>query len=569
MEYELEDQKPIALGQIDYKFSTSDSLKPTFSVSDIEILSIKDFLQPLLSIEIYFNSIIFPNYIFAITASNDFAEHNKQNKDDFIFQVVCENSNIPVILPQQDEGSKPQFQNRLLQDETTSASTDYVPEDSLSSDFSSEIFNLNSAENSNPEILEYKKPYITKKYQLNTDYLMAVEPPSLSGRTLKFVFLNVWTDDTKDLEFNVSLISNYDTPTPDKIFTQLVKAAKSLQLEGNDQIQIENVSNDLEVENVESDFSIKITTDFVILGKPFYLFLTFGGNIILREDNKFLIDGKEYQGSIEAGRLVMLNFQYSRNFVGKSFVLSIPNLKKSSSGSCIASIIFKNEKNSAKKTKVLMHEARINYGSRNIVITELKFSDLKTYNTVDVLFSIKYDIIRAIEIDDVIRFIFPKDFPTAVEYEASNKCEIKICENETFKICSLIDSTCIMIDNYVNVAFKKKWVPKGTENQQIFTNNITIFANITIFGVKTSPNNGKIGSILVFSYRNPGMFYLGENSPVTDEYIYPVLIKGLYSIYRVIDPESTVDMTTVNVLKGTIKRIFLKDFLGLVIYFDF
>ena len=568
MEFELEDNKPIALGEIEHEF-TLESTNPSFSVTGSPIFSMKDFIQPYFSVEIIFKDIIFPNYVFVLTVPDDFVENNSQEKNAlFSFKAECQNLDVTVALT--EDGVQPlnQFPTRLLQGETSvdnsidnstnSSNVDPTNSDSLNSSVS-ELFDLSSTVSTEPKTIKYKKPYITKKEK--GKFLVAVEPPSLSRRSLKLNFLNFWADSTKDLELTINLHTNYEINTNEKIFSQTVKS-ESFPI-SQQEIIIEDISNDLEIPNVESDFSIKITPSFDFLGKAFFLFLSFGEGIILRDDYKFYIDGKQYQGLVEGSTSVMMTFKYSRNF-GRSLVLSIPYLKKPHSAIddkkefLVSMVCIDNKANDASQTKLLMRKSQIIDQKPSIIITDIRLSDLKTYNTADIIFSIRYQTSLAIAINDVFRFFFPKDFPAAYEYEASNKCEIKICEDETFKICSLIDSLCNMIENHVNLVFKKELAPKGTENSEIF-------ANITIFRIKTSPFYGKIGAISVFHYSSLIMEIKGKNSPTSDQYVYPVLIQYLYSVCHVTNPESTDDVAIVNVLKGTIKRIFLKDFLGLVI----
>ena len=167
MEFELEDNKPIALGEIEHEF-TLESTNPSFSVTGSPIFSMKDFIQPYFSVEIIFKDIIFPNYVFVLTVPDDFVENNSQEKNAlFSFKAECQNLDVTVALT--EDGVQPlnQFPTRLLQGETSvdnsidnsTNSSNVDPTNSVSLNSSvSELFDLSSTVSTEPKTIKYKKP---------------------------------------------------------------------------------------------------------------------------------------------------------------------------------------------------------------------------------------------------------------------------------------------------------------------------------------------------------------------------------------------------------------------------
>lgn len=518
---------------------------------------------------IYIGDTLLHNYEIHITPSPEFLEVNKNNKYLFIdFEVKNLETDVDYVyetyfiyLVAQNHEYEEEKKRRFLQ-ENDNSNIEKIKRKLIEENPDASTGNLGLDEvflGKNPS--RYRNAVVTKFY-INEEgtVIIRLAQPSLFKKMVKVnLHRYLMKDDVNVLKMKFEL----------KVGNKVIISKDQENILPNypkGDIDLKITSKDIELENFESKLTVEISPkllfdddDEVFFG---ILYVAFNSVDINKKMMVYMNEDEVYNGLALNHYLVMA---LTKKSVGKNFSLTIPYLKKplsNTTGELVISMLLFSSKNDIfcqnsiplPKTQPIINSQSFYL----IAIESIYFSDYNTFISdaqLQLVFSLNITELLA---DDAFRLYLPADFPQEVFYNSPvHRCNLSQIDND-LQYLKTITMDCSMVYRQIEIKIGKAFT---------FDQMTTVKFSLTIDNLFTTPNYGYVGSFDLIFFSLSTFVVKGLNIKPVDLYTKPIMMQGLSLINKVTKLDDVVDLKIIELMKGSIKTIYIKDFEGNVILY--
>lgn len=510
---------------------------------------------------IYIGDTLLHNHEIHITPSPDFLEVNKNNKDLLLdFEVKNLETDVDYVYEAyiniwaQETSKGEEGKRLLLEKEINNIQKNkrklIEGEDTSTTNLGT---NTEAISGENPRI--FQNAVVTQFYKNEQGtVVIRLAQPSLSKKLLK-VNLHKYLMKTDVHALNMK----FELKVGNKVI--LSKDHENILDDfPKGEIDLKIISKDIELENFESKLSVEVTPKFVFddPDKLGVMYVAFNSVDINKKMMVYINENEVYNGLALNYYLIMV---IPKESTGRTFSLTIPYLKKaisSMTGELVISMLLFSSTNAIFCQKsIALPKTQAIVNSKDFILIAIESIDFSDYNTfisgaqLRLVFSLN---INELLTDDAFRLYLPTDFPQEIFYNSPVRCNLSRIDND-LQYLNTITTDCSMIFRQIEIKIGKAFTFDQTP----------VKFSITIDNVFTTPNYGTVGSFDLIYFSLSNYVVKGVNIKPVDLYTQPIMMQSLNLISKVTKLDDYVDLKIIELIKGSIKTIYIKDFEGKVV----